>query len=79
MRIAIALLLTTALQAWTPTYVLALQITNTYNTNSPAVFQIPVTKEYYDSVKIGSQIKNGPKFKVCLGNWKVKVINKAIY
>ena len=47
-------------------------------------FQLPVDKEYYDSVQIGERVLNKFRvgsllFKGSFGNWNVKVVNKEIY
>lgn len=81
-------------KAWTPTYVLALEIRQTRFSLDPfehakdamnaATFQIPVSKDYYDAVSVGTVLNK--EFRVgsflfhgSFGNWQVKVVNKAIF
>lgn len=81
-------------KVWTPTYVLALEIRQTRfsldlfehakDAMNAAVFQIPVSKDYYEAVRVGTVISDEFRagsllFHGSLGNWQVKVINKAIF
>jgi hypothetical protein len=81
-------------KAWAPTYVIALEIRQTRfsldpfehakDTMNAATFQLPVSKEYYDAVQVGTVLNDKFRagsflFNGSFGNWQVKVVNKAIF
>jgi hypothetical protein len=83
-----------AKNTWAPTYVIALEIRQTRfsldlfehakDAMNAATFQIPVSKDYYDAVQVGTVLNN--KFRAgsmvfhgSFGNWQIKVVNKAIF
>ena len=81
-------------QTWKPRYVVRFELSQSHFTlsikqhikdaSNKVTFDVPVDKDYYDSVNVGQEIVD--KFRTgsmhlygSYGSWKVKVINKAVY